>query len=52
MREELAGVQHHWQRRRSGHEPEVVATARAAAAAGTALEYLRLTLFDVKSTGR
>jgi hypothetical protein len=51
-REELSGIRQHWRRRSSGEVPEPVAVARAAAAAGTCLELLRLTIRDVEPVGR
>jgi glycosyltransferase involved in cell wall biosynthesis len=45
-REELASVVDHWRRRRSGDETRSEATARAVAAAGAGVEFLRLTATD------
>ena len=51
-REELAGIGEHWRRRRSGDETQSEATARALAAVGAGLEFLRLAAFDAQPGGR
>ena len=51
-RDELARVGEHWRRRRSGDETQSEAVARAAAAIGASLEFLRLTAIDAEPMGR